>query len=130
MKLALFSWLKVGCVVFAAALQMPVTRLGAAEPAAKVYEEAEVDKKPQPKRPVRPSYSFTLRRKIKSGEVVLRFVVTQKGAITNLTVVSFSDSDLIDPVYSAYESASYTPGFKDGAPVDTRVEVRVPFPGK
>jgi hypothetical protein len=35
---------------------------------------------------------------------------------------------MIEPVITAYETATYTPGMLKGQPVDVRMDVTIPFP--
>lgn len=88
---------------------------------ADVYESAQVDQAPQPRREIHIRYPRELRKE--RAEVKLRFVVRSTGKIDNLTVVKFSNVDMIEFAYRGYESAEYSPGLKNGKPVDTWVEV-------
>lgn len=127
MKFRLASRLRLVCLPVLLAVTLPAP-VHAADSRARPYEASDVDRKPEPKRPIRPSYSSSLRRRLTSGEVELSFVVTKEGKVTNIVVVKFSDPDLIDPVYQAYQYAGFTPGTKDGSPVDTHMSAVVPFP--
>lgn len=85
------------------------------------YQSSEVTPRPQPKKPVNVRYPSSVRKK--GGTLTLRFLVTKKGTVTRITVVKFTDPDMIDPAYSAYESAAFSPGMKNGEAVDTWVEI-------
>ncbi|MFT3781504.1 MAG: energy transducer TonB [Nibricoccus sp.] len=76
---------------------------------------------PALQKPMRIRYPSALR---KSGaEVTLKFLVTTDGKVAQISVVKFSDPDMITPVYDAYENARFKPGLKNGVPVDTWVTV-------
>ena len=83
----------------------------------------EVDVKPTPKKPVRIRFPGTVRKKGETPEIVLRFVVTRQGDVKRLVIVRFSHPDMIEPAMDAYEAAKFTPGLKEGQPVDTMMEV-------
>lgn len=85
------------------------------------YEITQVDSPPVLKKAVHLRLPFGVRRR--GGEITLRFLVTKEGTVQSITVVKFSDADLVEPVYSAYENARYSPGIKNGVPVDTWVTV-------
>jgi TonB family protein len=85
------------------------------------YSVTEVDRAPAPKREIRVRFPRSIRKE--HGEITLRFIVTARGDVTQLTVVKFSDPDMIDAAYDAYEDADFVPGMKNGQPVDTWVEV-------
>jgi hypothetical protein len=85
------------------------------------YESAQVDKAPEPKKPVRVKYPSSARKK--GGEITLRFLVTKEGTVKEMMVIRFTHDEMVEPAYSAYESAVYNPGMKDGKAVDTWVEI-------
>lgn len=87
----------------------------------RTHEINQSDPHPLPKKTIRIRYPSSVRKH--GGEVTLKFLVTKAGRVENITVVKFSDPDMIEPVYSAYEKAVFTPGLKNGAPVDTWLTV-------
>jgi TonB family protein len=89
--------------------------------AAPPYTEQTVDTPPVLKKPLKVRYPSSSRKK--RGEIVLRFVVTEKGTVSEIVVMRTSDADMIAPAMEAYENARYQPGMKDGKPVPTTVEV-------
>jgi hypothetical protein len=93
----------------------------AAEPIPRIFKYEEVDSKPSVIQMPRIRYSRAERKE--HSEITLRFVVTAIGKVSQLTVVKFSDPDLIDPAYSAYEAAEFSPGIKAGKPVDTWMQI-------
>lgn len=87
----------------------------------RTYEINQVDPQPVIKKAVRIRLPFAVRKR--GGEITLRFLVNKEGKVEKISIVKFSDTDLVEPVYSAYEKAVYSPGFKDGHPVDTWVTI-------
>lgn len=102
----------------------------AADPVSPVFNYADVDTKPTPKKPVRVRFPSSVRKKGETSEIVLRFVVTKTGDVAKLTVVKFSDADMINPAMESYERAKFNPGLKNGAPVDTWMEATETVPAK
>ena len=92
-----------------------------ADATADVFESAQVDRPPQPRREIHIRYPRELRKE--RAEVKLRFIVRATGKVESLTVVKFSNVDMIELAYRGYEDADYSPGLKNGKPVDTWVEV-------
>lgn len=84
------------------------------------YKEEEVDTPPRQKE-IRVHYSRSARRE--HAQVTLRFVVTKDGKVDQLTIVKFTDPEIVDEAYEGYSSAEFFPGIKDGRAVDTWIEV-------
>jgi outer membrane biosynthesis protein TonB len=82
---------------------------------------AAVDVQPRLKKPVKVRFPRSVRRN--GGEISLKFRVTREGQVSDITVIKFTDADMIEPAYTAYAGASYFPGMKKGEPVDAWVEV-------
>jgi hypothetical protein len=93
-----------------------------------IYDLSVVDKAPEPKRRIKPSYPSSLKRRDTPAEITLRFIVTTDGKVVEINVVKFNDPDMVEPVYAAYENAKFSPGERDGKPVNTRMEVTEIFP--
>lgn len=85
------------------------------------YETTQVDQAPVPKKKVKCRMPAALRKK--GGEITIRFLVKGDGSVDKISIVKFTDADLIDPVYEAYEKAEFNPGLKNGTPVETWVTV-------
>ena len=96
-------------------------RVSAATAEQPIYQSTEVQKEPVPKHEMRIRYSRALRKE--HDEVTLRFVVTAAGKVDQITIVKFTDPEIIDPTLMAYQSAEYVPAMKDGKPVAAWVEV-------
>jgi hypothetical protein len=93
---------------------------GALSPA---FEYKDVDSKPTLKGGLRVRFPRSVRRKDEESQIVLRFIVTKEGDVTQMIVMKFSDPDMIEPAMDAYSSARFNPGVKDGVPVNTWMEV-------
>lgn len=61
------------------------------------------------------------------GEVVLRFVVTEKGQVEGVTVVRTPHRLLANAAIEALKQWRFKPGLKDGKPVATHMELPVVF---
>ena len=107
-------------------LSVPVS----AGPPPEVHDQAEVNPKPELKKPVKIRFPSSLRKKITTGEIVIQFIVSKTGTVRNLSIVKFSDPDMVEPVVVAYEAARYTPGLLNGTPVDVHMAVTIPYPLK
>ena len=120
-----FHLLRSALVVFALGAVAPddARAQAAGDATQTVYDVSAVDQPPELKKRIKPSYSSALRKRATPAEITLRFVVTTEGKVTEINVVRFTDSDMVDPVFAAYEEARYTPGVKNGKPVNTRMEV-------
>lgn len=113
--------LRIGMVLFFLWLLAAEMMNRAVAADVRTYEITQVDPQPVLQKAVRVRLPSAVRKR--GGEITLRFLVTKEGKVENISVVKFSDSDLVDPVYSAYEKAVYSPGLKDGNPVDTWVTI-------
>lgn len=117
-----FKWiLPLGIIIFSLGLFSgeATHRLVAAE--AGSYEINQVDTIPVIKKAVRIRFPSEIRKR--GGEVTLRFLVTKEGKVKKIGIVKFSDSEMIEQVYGAYEKALFSPGLKDGIPVATWMTV-------
>lgn len=85
------------------------------------YESDKVDQAPVLKKAVRLRFSSAAKRQ--GAEITLRFLVKTDGTVDRITVVKFTDAEMIDPVYSAYEKALFEPGQIKGVPVGTWLTV-------
>ncbi len=94
---------------------------GAAPERPVIYQSAELDQPPTPKRDVRIRFSRAQRKA--NAQVTVRFVVTAEGKTARIMIVKFSDPDLVGPAFAAYQTAEYIPGIKEGVPVNSWVEV-------
>jgi TonB family protein len=93
-----------------------------------IYDLTVVDKAPATKRRIKPDYPAALKKRDTPAEITIRFVVTTSGQVTEINIVKFNDADMVDPVYVAYENAKFSPGEKNGKPVNTRMEITEIYP--
>ena len=128
MKFSLASWFSI--FFFGVSLLATITLPVLAEPPADVHTEQEVNPKPELKKPIKIKFPSALRKKITTGEIVIQFIVTKTGTVSDLSVVRFSDPDMVAPVITAYETAQYNPGLLKGEPVNVRMDITVPYPLK
>lgn len=103
-------------------------RLSAQSASETIYDLTVVDKAPAAKRRIKPDYPSSIKRRDTPAEITIRFIVTTEGKVADISVVKFNDSDMVEPVYAAYENAKFEPGEKAGKPVNTRMEVTEIYP--
>ena len=114
----------LGCLslaTFSSVLSAESSQKSIEQSSHRAFEVGQIDIPPTPLKPIVIHLPRSLRKE--HAEVKLRFIVTKEGKVSDLTVVKFSDSEMIDPVYGAYASAVYSPGAKDGKSVDVWVDV-------
>ena len=76
---------------------------------------------------VQPSYTSEAREARVQGEVVLGAVVTTDGAVTDIKVVQSLGHGLDEGAVNAFSQWQFTPGSKDGKPVNVRISVKFGF---
>lgn len=92
-----------------------------------VYELAALDQKPVPRFQARPQYPFELRRSKISGEVVVDFIVDAQGEVVNARALRSSHPGFEAAAVQAVTRWKFRPGLKDGAPVNTHLQVPIVF---
>ncbi len=90
-------------------------------------DSAQVDKLPTPKKISKPDYPSSLKKKNPPPTITIRLEINKDGKVGSLTVVRFTDVDMVDPVYAAYETATFNPAIKDGQPVACRWETVITY---
>lgn len=78
-------------------------------------------------RKVDPEYSSMAQTDRVQGTVLLQLVVSDKGKATNVTIISPLGFGLDESAQAAVEKWEFTPGRKDGKPVNVLVTVEVNF---
>ena len=82
----------------------------------------EVDEIPQVVRSITPEYPYMAKRSRIEGRVVVRMLVTAKGATANLSIHSATPADVFDKAaLNAAKRYRFQPGKYKGQPVDTWV---------
>lgn len=84
-------------------------------PSRVVYAEAEVDKQPSPRKRIRIRWPAGVQ---KGDSITLRFIVTSDGRPEEVTVVRFTNPDMVGAAAEAYQEAGYSPAIKGGRKVD------------
>jgi protein TonB len=103
------------------ALPKPATRAGA------LVALDEADTPPKIARVVKPVYPpFALQARI-GGIVILRVLVSEKGAPAEIDVVREARAGLTEAAVRAVRSWTFEPAMKDGVPVRTWISVPIPF---
>lgn len=93
-----------------------------------VYELSSVDKAPQALKHIPPEYPLSAIEKNISGKVVSRFVVTKEGKTKNISIIESDPPGVFDEnVLAAIREYRFTPGYKNGIPVDVVISLPVTF---
>jgi len=93
---------------------------------AKIFDDVELDSSPVPIHTVSPVVPF---REQSAGTVVLEFVVTPLGNVTQMRVISSTRREFERPAMVAVEQWRFEPGMKDGTRVSSRVRLPIRFNG-
>lgn len=92
------------------------------------YDARQLDALPRPLRPGSPEYPEAARRRDQEGEVKVRLLIDERGAVQAVEIVESSDPALFDAaVHRFYALQSYAPALRNGVPVRARIEQRVRF---
>ncbi len=86
-----------------------------------------LDNPPNARYRASPAYPFEARRTGLAGEVVVEFVVNERGEVVAPRVVRSSASVFDEPTLRAVARWKFEPGRKDGRPVSFRMSVPVVF---
>lgn len=86
-----------------------------------------LDNPPHARYRATPAYPFEARRAGLSGEVVVEFVVNERGDVLSPRVVRSTASAFDEPTLRAVARWKFEPGRKDGRPVRFRMSVPVVF---
>ena len=92
-----------------------------------IFEISDLDQMPQPRRQMPPVFPPNALRMGLNGHVLLEFIITTKGRVINVKVVSSSDPIFETYAIDAVRKWVFTPGEKDGQKVNTRTRVPIPF---
>lgn len=82
---------------------------------------------PVPLRQRRPIYPVEMRRQNVSGEVVVDFIVSEKGQPINAFAIRVSREEFREAALRAVRSWAFRPGTKAGRPVRTHMQVPIVF---
>ncbi|MCX6937090.1 MAG: TonB family protein [Verrucomicrobia bacterium] len=93
----------------------------------KIFSLSALDKIPQLKFKVPTEYPHEMRRSGLSGEVVVSFIVDRKGEVRSATIVSSTHFAFEAAALQAVTRWKFSPGIKNGVPVDTQVIQPVAF---
>ena len=96
----------------------------AAQPAAEHFGG---DRMVQPRFRVPPAYPYALYKKGLSGTVLVEFIVTKTGDVVDPKVIRASDPSFGPPAVEAIRHWKFSPGLKNGQPVNSRVRQEIAF---
>jgi protein TonB len=92
-----------------------------------IFDIALLDQQPVPLVQARPVYPASMRKQAVRGEVVVRFIVTSQGNVTQARVVESTQSEFDREALNAIQKWKFKPGRKGGRDVATFVEVPIIF---
>lgn len=94
-----------------------------------VYDISELNHRDRPVllSRVNPEYPAQLKEQGITGEALVSFVIDTDGKVTNAAVTGATRVEFAAPAFAAVQQWKFRPGRKNGHPVNTRVEVTIPF---
>lgn len=93
----------------------------------RVYDFTDVQQAPVPMFQARPRYPFEARRQNLAGEVVVSFIVDEKGDVQNAYASKASTDDFAAAAVAAVSRWRYRAALKDRQPVAVRMQVPIYF---
>jgi RNA polymerase sigma factor (sigma-70 family) len=92
-----------------------------------VFDIAQLDQLPKPRRQVPPKYPQEMHESGATGEALISFVVTPEGRVTDLQAVEATHPDFGEAAIAAIEQWEFSPGARGNVPVNTRMRVPMIF---
>ncbi len=92
-----------------------------------IFDIADLENKPEPRRQGAPNYPPSARRKGLEGYALAEFIIDENGDVTSVEIKQSSDPVFEQPTIEAIRKWKFTPGEKDGRAVKTRTRVRIPY---
>jgi protein TonB len=92
-----------------------------------LFNIADLDRKPEPIAQTPPIFPFELKRVVPTAQVKVGFIVTSKGDVAFVYVVSSSHPGFERATLEAVQKWKFRPGMRGGRKVNTRVEQLVTF---
>ncbi len=91
-----------------------------------VFNLKQLDQAPAPEgRRVAPIYPFELKKRGIKANAVIKFIVDTDGATRNIEIIEASHASFGKAAADAVAQWRYTPGIKDGQPVNTRLQIPI-----
>lgn len=87
----------------------------------------QLDQPPSPKRQFPPTYPYVMRAAGLEGRVSVNFIVNYEGKVVEAHVQRSNNPWFERPALDAIMRWTFTPGKKNGRPVNTRCEIDIPF---
>ena len=108
-------------------LVIPGNRTSGIGKGIQVFDVNTLDKIPGAKFQTKPQYPFEMRRAGIGGEVLVDFIVTDKGTVINAYALKSSQREFEASAVAAVSKWTFTPGKKSGKYVNTRMQVPIVF---
>lgn len=91
------------------------------------FDLSDLDTRPMPKLQSHPEYPFEMRRAGISGEVLVDFLIDKNGDVLVARAVHSSQREFEASAVQAVKKWKFRPGFKNGHPVFTHMQVPIVF---
>lgn len=92
-----------------------------------VFRLDQLDRLPVARVQPRPIYPYGMRRNGVTGNVEVGFIVTAAGDVVDAYVIRSTNRAFEDPALQAVTHWKFSPGYRGGRPVNTRMSVRIVF---
>jgi TonB family protein len=125
-------WLLASCASRTPSVSRPATTQAVYLPPlasdVPVFDLKQLDQAPAPEGPrARPVYPFELKKKRIEGEAIIKFIVDTDGATRNIEISQASHPAFGKAAADAVSQWRFTPGIKNGQPVNTRLQIPISF---
>ncbi len=94
---------------------------------ADIFELPDLDRQPRSIFQVEPNYPYTEKQAKIAGWVVLEWIITERGGVTNVRVVKSSHRAFEQPAIDSILKSKWEPGEVANKPVNTRVRQKITF---
>jgi TonB family protein len=99
----------------------------ATAPGSKVFDISELDQMPVVRTQKAPVYPAALRKAGVKGEVIVSWVLDEQGNVGGVKIFSSTDHGFDQAAMEAVQQWTFSPGKKDGKPVNVRMSVPIVF---
>ncbi|MDF9834138.1 protein TonB [Ereboglobus sp. PH5-5] len=93
-----------------------------------IFDLKDLDQRPTPRgMRAEPQYPYEMKRQGIPGEVILQFLVDERGDVRDVTVTRSSHREFEAPAIQAVQKWKFRPGKKGGKAVITRMQIPIAF---
>lgn len=109
------------------AIPASFTRTGPVRPGEPIFNPGDLHRSPVPLSQPPPTYPHALRREALTATVVVEFIVTSSGTVTNAQPVNSTHPGFNDAAVAGVSKWKFRAGMRDGRYVNTRMQVPILF---